>query len=159
MFPRSRSLLCLALFLVLAPRADADSFSGKVVSVTDGDTISVMRDGEAVKVRLSGIDCPEKKQAYGERAKQFTSDLAFGKTVSVSYSSKDRYGRIRGEVLLPGGKVLNQELVRAGYAWHYTQYSKDRTLAALEEEARKARRGLWQERDPVPPWEFRKARR
>jgi len=157
--PRFRLLLSLALFLLLAARAGAESFSGKVVGVTDGDTISVMRDGEAVKVRLSGIDCPEKKQAYGERAKQFASDLAFGKTVSVSYSKKDRYGRILGEVLLPSGKVLNEELVRAGYAWHYTQYSKDRTLAELEEEARKARRGLWQERDPVAPWEFRKAKR
>ncbi len=159
MFPRLRPLFCLALWLLLACRAGADSFTGKVVGVTDGDTISVLRDGEAVKVRLAGIDCPEKKQAYGQRAKQFTADLAFGKAVTVSYSKRDRYGRILGEVALPGGKVLNQELVRAGYAWHYTRYSKDRTLAELEEAARKAERGLWQDPDPVPPWEFRKAKR
>jgi endonuclease YncB( thermonuclease family) len=79
--------------------------------------------------------------------------------VTVSYSKKDRYGRILGEVQLPSGKVLNEELLRAGYAWHYTQYSKDRKLAALEQEAREAGRGLWRERDPEPPWEFRKAKR
>jgi len=159
MFPRIRPLLLAVLCLLPATRAGAESFSGKVVGVSDGDTISVMCDGEAVKVRLSGIDCPEKKQAYGERAKQFTSDLAFGKTVTVSYSKKDRYGRVLGVVELPGGRVLNEELLRAGYAWHYTRYSKDRTLAELEEEARKARRGLWRDPDPVPPWEFRKAKR
>lgn len=127
--------------------------------MTDGATTSVTCDGVAVKVRLSGIDCPEKKQAYGERAKEFTADLTFGKTVSVSYGKLDRYGRILGEVMLPNRKILNRELVRAGYAWHYTRYSKDRTLAELEAEARKAERGLWQESNPVSPWEFRKAKR
>jgi micrococcal nuclease len=157
-FLRSRLFLTLAFCLLLSARARAESFSGEVVGITDGDTISVMREGKAVKIRLSGIDCPEKKQAYGDKAKHFASDLAFGKTVTVSYSKKDRYGRILGDVQLPGGKSLNQELLRAGYAWHYTKYSKDRTLAELEEEARQAQRGLWQDRDPIPPWEFRKKR-
>ena len=111
-----------------------------------------------MKVRLNGIDCPEKRQAFGARAKQLTSELAFGKTVTVRPFGKDRYGRMLGDVVLPDGRVLNQELVAAGMAWHYTRYSKDETLARLERRAREARVGLWSEARPVAPWEFRTAR-
>lgn len=134
-------------------------FTGRVVGVSDGDTIEVMRAGRAVRVRLQGVDCPESHQAYGTRAKQFTSELAFGKTVAVQVHGTDQYGRILGEVILPDGRSLNRELVRNGYAWWYRRYSEDPVLQQLEEEARRERRGLWREKNPTPPWEFRRERR
>ncbi|NIM99383.1 MAG: SNase-like nuclease, partial [candidate division Zixibacteria bacterium] len=125
---------------------------GKVVGISDGDTISAMRGGRAVKVRLHGIDCPEKRQAYGTRAKRYTSDMAFGKEVTVRVKDTDRYGRIVGEVILPDGNSLNKELVYVGLAWWYRRYAPDdRTLKALEAGAREAKRGLWAEKNPVPP--------
>ncbi len=134
-------------------------FTGKVVGVSDGDTIEVMRAGRAVRVRLQGIDCPESHQAYGTRAKQFTAELAFGKTVAVQVHGTDQYGRILGEVILPDGRSLNRELVRNGYAWWYRRYSDDPVLQQLEEEARRERRGLWRDKNPTPPWQFRRERR
>lgn len=131
-------------------------FVGKVVGVSDGDTIEVLRAGRAVRVRLQGIDCPESRQAYGTRAKQFTAQLAFGKTVAVQVHGTDQYGRILGEVILPDGRSLNRELLRGGYAWGYRRYSNDPVLQQLEEEARRERRGLWRDRSPIPPWEFRR---
>jgi len=131
-------------------------FTGKVVGVSDGDTISVMHNGKAERIRLSGIDCPEKSQAFGQRAKQFTSALVFGKDVTVNVQDTDRYGRTVGEVKLLDGRVLNQELVQAGLAWWYRKYAPgDTTLERLETEARAAKRGLWVEPHPVPPWEWR----
>jgi endonuclease YncB( thermonuclease family) len=134
-------------------------FVGRVVGVSDGDTIEVMRAGRAVRVRLQGIDCPESHQPYGTRAKQFTSDLVFSKTVAVQIHGTDQYGRILGEVILPDGRSLNRELVRNGYAWWYRRYSDDPVLQRLEEEARRERRGLWRDKNPIPPWEFRRERR
>lgn len=133
-------------------------FAGKVVAVKDGDTLEVMRDGtSAVRIRLSGIDCPEKTQAFGQKAKRYASDLAFGKTVKVIESGKDRYGRTLGDVILEDGRSLNRELVRAGLAWWYRQYAPgDTTLESMEKQAREAKVGLWSDPDPVPPWAWRK---
>jgi endonuclease YncB( thermonuclease family) len=136
----------------------AQSFSGRVVGVADGDTINVLRDDRAVRVRLHGIDCPERSQAFGRQARQYTSKLVFGRTVTVHVRGTDRYGRFVADVLPPAGGSLNRELVRAGLAWHYVRYSTDTTLARLESEARASRRGLWADPCPVPPWEFRKER-
>jgi micrococcal nuclease len=127
-----------------------------VVGVSDGDTIKVMYQGHAERVRLYGIDCPEKGQAFGNRAKQFTSKMVFGKNVLVKTHGCDKYGRILGDVFTPDGRSLNQELVRAGYAWWFRRYSNDRNLERLEEEARSAKRGLWADLNAVPPWEWRK---
>jgi len=121
---RSTRLLvvpCL-LFVALASAQDAE-FSGKVVGVIDGDTIDVMHLGKAERVRLYGVDSPEKNQAFGTKAKQFTSDQVFGKEVRVVVRDTDRYGRTVGDVFLPGGKRLNEELVRAGMAWWYKDYA------------------------------------
>jgi len=133
-------------------------FVGKVVGVSDGDTIEVLRERRAVRVRLEGVESPESGQAFGSRAKQFTSNLVFGKTVAVQVKGTDQYGRILGEVILPDGRSLNRELVRNGYAWWYRRYSDDPVLQRLEEEARRERRGLWRDKNPTPPWEFRRAR-
>jgi endonuclease YncB( thermonuclease family) len=146
------------LWLVFVPLlAAAEPFTGKVVGISDGDTLSVLREGKAVKVRLHGVDTPEKAQAFGTQARKFTSDLAFQQTVTVEVHTTDRYSRLVGEVLLPDGRSLNQELVRAGMAWWYRQYApKETALAQLEADARAAKRGLWADAQPVPPWEWRK---
>jgi Staphylococcal nuclease homologue len=108
----------LGVLWILVPLlAYADQFTGMVVGILDGDTIRVLRGGKAVKVRLHGVDTPEKAQAFGTQARKFTSDLAFQRDVTVQIRATDRYGRLVGDVLLPDGRSLNQELVRAGLAW------------------------------------------
>ncbi len=151
----------VVLWLVLAPLlAYAEQFIGKVVGISDGDTISVLREGRAVKVRLHGVDAPEQAQAFGTKARQLTGELVFQQPVTVVIHATDRYGRLVGEVRLPDGWSLNQELVKAGMAWWYRQYAPhDTTLARLEAEARTAKRGLWADAHPVPPWEWRKQHR
>ncbi len=134
-------------------------FRGEVVGVADGDTITVLREKASVKLRLQAIDCPEKDQPYGARAKLLTSELAFGKTVTVKVATRDQYGRLVAWVYLPGGKCLNEELLRAGLAWHYVHYDKSKQLAGLEAAARAARRGLWADASPTPPWDHRHAKR
>src|SRR5262249_4765037 len=150
-----RAALLTGGLVCLLGAARVEEFKGRVVGVTDGDTIAVLRDDHATTVRLVGIDAPEKGQAYGQRAKQFAASLAFGQTVTVRASGRDRYGRLLGEVILPDGRSLNQELVRAGFAWWFRKYSRDLTLAHLEEEAREGRRGLWADPSPEPPWTYR----
>jgi endonuclease YncB( thermonuclease family) len=132
---------------------------GTVVRVRDGDSIVVMRGGVGIEVRLDGVDCPELAQAYGRTAKRATSGLAFGKTVRLAGKGKDRYGRELAEVFLPDGRSLNRELVAAGFAWWYREYSTDWELGALEKTAREQRRGLWANPKPSPPWDFRAAGR
>jgi endonuclease YncB( thermonuclease family) len=149
------------LFLLAAAAAAtllAQDFTGKVVRISDGDTIRVMHNGVAERIRLWGIDCPESKQAFGTRAKQFTGDRAFGKEVAVHVRDVDRYGRTVAEIILPDGRNLNREIVRAGFAWWYERYARHETvLRDLQNEARAARRGLWADPNPVPPWEWRRA--
>ncbi|MCH8040150.1 MAG: thermonuclease family protein [Nitrospinae bacterium] len=137
----------------------AKEFTGKVVGVADGDTITVLHNGKSERIRLNGIDCPEKRQAYGKAAKQFASRLVYGKTVTVTVFEQDRYGRTIGDVILPDGRVLNRELVKAGLAWWYRKYSDDTSLGHLEAEAREAKRGLWDDPDAIAPWEWRTGRK
>ena len=147
------ALACAALF------AQAAEFTAPVIGISDGDTIKVLQDGVSKRIRLWGIDCPEMKQAFGTRAKQFTGDLAFGKTVTLRVHDVDRYGRQVAEIILPDGRNLNQEIVRAGFAWWYRQYARhDKELERLEGEAKAAKLGLWVDKDPMPPWEFRRRR-
>jgi len=152
--------LLVVLAVVFWTNITFADFAGKVVAVKDGDTLEVMKEGVAVRVRLYGIDCPEKGQAFGQRAKQAASDLTFGRTVKVIERDRDRCGRTVGEVIMQDGRSLNRELVRAGLAWWYRHYAKkDAELARLEEAAREAKLGLWADADPVPPWNWRKERR
>ncbi len=138
------------------PPTMAGEFSGKVVRVIEGDTLEVMHKGQAERVRLNGIDCPERGQAYGNHAKKFTSQRVFGKQVTVKTYGLDQGRRTMGEVILPSGMSLNRELVKAGLAW-WNQKSAphDETLKRLEEEARNKKRGLWADPTPVPPWCYR----
>lgn len=149
------SVVGLFLF-VLSCSGDA-SFSGKCVGVTDGDTIKVMKGGKAVRIRLFGVDCPERGQDFYKRAKEFTSDMVYGRVVEVRPVDQDDYGRLVAWVSLEG-KTLNEELVSAGMAWWYKRYApKEKELARLEKQARKGRKGLWSLPDPTPPWEFRRS--
>ncbi|MFX0202385.1 MAG: thermonuclease family protein [Candidatus Hodarchaeota archaeon] len=164
-WPKQRIFLfLLGLFLLFPPlfsqANDPQSFTGKVVGISDVDTIKVMREGRAIKVRLHGIDCPEKKQPYGTKTKQFTSDMAFGNEVTVRIKDTDRYVRIVGEVILSDGISLNKELVFVGLALWYRKYApNDRTLKALESGARAEKKGLWADENPIPPWEWRQGER
>jgi micrococcal nuclease len=134
-------------------------FTGRVVGVSDGDTLTVLRDKTPVKVRLWGVDAPEKSQAFGQQAKKRTSALAFGETVTVLPEDVDRYGRTVARVVLPDGRSLNWVLVAEGYAWWYRAYARDETLAKAEAAAQHERLGLWGAKTPEPPWEFRKHER
>lgn len=143
----------------------ADQIVGRVVAVADGDTLTVLTaDKEQHRIRLSGIDAPEQSQAFGSVSKRHLSDLAFNKEVVVEYDKRDRYGRIVGKVFAAGQDVCLGQL-EAGLAWHYKKYEReqpaeDRPIYARSEvAAREARRGLWQDTNPVPPWEFRHAKR
>ena len=147
---------CLLLWLCAPALAD----SGRVVGVHDGDTITVLSDRQQTKIRLHGIDSPESKQPFGSKAKAFTSSLAFGKPVEFDVVGKDRYGRTVAIIILPDGRNLNHEIVRAGFAWWFRRYAAhDLILQRLEAEARAVGRGLWAEKDAVPPWEWRRDRR
>lgn len=153
----------LALFIAicLAFQAHSGAIVGRVVAVADGDTVTVLDASKSQhKVRLSGIDAPEKKQAFGQRSKESLSAMVFDQLVTVKTDKRDKYQREVGKVLV-SGKDANLEQVTRGFAWHYKQYeleqsANDRRLYDLaEKEARAAKRGLWADADPMPPWDFR----
>ena len=132
----------------------------KVIGVKDGDTVSLLMEGKEQTVRLAHIDCPEKKQPYGTKAKQMVSDLCFGKYVKVIGDGKlDRNKRLIAEIVLENGININKTLVKNGLAWHFKKYSKDPKYAQLEIEARHKKAGLWKEKDPIAPWDWRKLRK
>lgn len=129
----------------------------KVIKIKDGDTVGILMNGKEETIRLAHIDCPEKKQPFGNNAKQFVSKLCFGKYVKIVGDFKrDRNKRIIAEIILPNGKNINKELVKNGLAWHFTRYSKDKTYAQLELIARKQKIGLWKDKNPIAPWNWRK---
>lgn len=148
-------LLGIVLAIAAAPKAEPQNLSGKCVAIADGDTLTLLTaDKQQVKVRLQGIDAPEKKQAFGTEARQTLAEICFGKKISVKISGRDRYGRTLG-VVTAEGVAVNAEMVRRGLAWHYVRYSKDPELARLEQSARAQKIGLWSRPDPIPPWQFR----
>ena len=142
----------------------AAELSGKVIKIADGDTLTVLVDREQVRIRLSGIDAPEKRQSYGTVSRQALADLAFGKNVTVQATKLDRYKRTVGKVIDDNGKDINLAMLEAGMAWHYRQYENEQSPADrviyrnAEEVARLNRTGLWREVDPVAPWDFRRKR-
>ena len=148
------------LALLAAPLLAAE-YTGKVVSISDGDTMTLLvPDGASfkqIKVRLGEIDTPERKQPYGTRAQQTLSDLAFNQQVRVVVQDTDRYGRTVGRVYV-GSVDVNAEMIRQGAAWAYRQYLKDQSLLKLEADAKAAKRGLWglPEAQRCPPWDWRK---
>jgi micrococcal nuclease len=124
--------------------------------VKDGDTIHILHKKKDIKVRLNEIDCPELGQDFGQKAKQMTSNLCFGKEVTLIIKGKDHFGRTLGDIILPDQKNLNHLLVEKGMAWHFKKYSKNEHLVELEQKAKESKVGLWSLPNPVAPWEFRK---
>jgi endonuclease YncB( thermonuclease family) len=146
----------IVLSLAWCSVASSESYMAKVIGVSDGDTVTVLREKTPVKIRLNGIDCPETGQDFGSKAKELTSGLVFGQSVRVIRRDTDRYGRTVADLFLPDGRMLNQELVRLGHAWWYRKYApNDGTLAKFEAEAKAANRGLWAQPGAVAPWEWR----
>lgn len=155
----------LAFVLLCSLQAYAETLSGRVVGVNDGDSITVLDTSNTQwKVRLSGIDAPEKKQPFGQVSKKSLSDLVYDKAVQVDWHKKDRYQRVVGKVLVQGLDA-NLEQVKRGLAWHYSKYKKeqpfdDRILYLhAQEDAKAAKLGLWVDSEPIAPWEWRKASR
>lgn len=129
------------------------AFSAKVIKISDGDTITILQDKQQIKVRLFGIDAPEKKQDYGQKSKQFLASLVAGQVVEVEPKGKDRYKRTLG-IIHYKGQDINAQMVLNGYAWAYVKYS--RIYVDQEKTARENKLGLWQSSNPTPPWEWRK---
>jgi len=154
---RQRAVMVLTLLVVLTiPLSVFADFFGSVISVYDGDTLTVLHDGKKEVIRLNGIDCPEKNQAYGNNARRFTADRVLNAVVTVETKEVDRDGRTIADVILADGTNLNRELIKQGLAWWFFKYSHDDALRALEMEARDGKRGLWGNPLPMPPWVFRK---
>ena len=170
MYPTPTATTVALVVLLLWPyRASADTLTGKVVKITDGDTLYVLdANYEQHKIRLAGIDAPERKQAYGLASRKHLASIVANKQVTVKYQKRDRYGRILGKVLLvvvfhtSGDEIdVCLEQVKAGFGWHYKKYQHEQSLedqrlyADAENQARDERLGLWRENNPNPPWEHR----
>lgn len=140
----------MAILVIASPLF---ALSGKVVSIHDGDTITVLQGKRQIKVRLFGIDAPELKQPYGKKSKQFLVNLVAGQMVEVEESGEDRYKRTIGTIYL-NGTDISAQMVENGYAWVYRKFSKKYT--PQESKAKKQGLGLWRDKEPIPPWEWRK---
>jgi len=152
--------LLLSVALSLSTMAYAETITGRVVGVSDGDTLTILDSTNTqYKIRLAAIDAPEKAQPFGQRGKQKLSDLCFGKSANVQVISTDRYGRSVGDVDCAGVNA-NEVMVQSGLAWVYRKYDKGHEhFYAIEEDARNVRLGLWAHDNPTPPWEWRKSER
>jgi len=140
---------------------DSDGFVvGKVIRIVDGDTYHLLVDSNrTLKVRMEGIDAPERGMPFYRVSKDYLGQLCFNKPVKLKITGEDRNGRTLGFTYLDDGRELGHEMIKAGMAWHFRRYNDDDELADLETEARKAKRGLWAENNPTPPWEYRKFKR
>ena len=147
-------------FMLLATKVSALSVTGTLVSVHQGDIFTIKStssDARLYKIRLAGIDTPEPKQPFGLKAKEFTEAEIIALEIQVEYTSTDFYGRLIGSVLLPQGKILNEELLRKGLAWHYRVTPLPSTsYERLQYEAWEKKLGLWVEPSPIPPWQYRR---
>jgi endonuclease YncB( thermonuclease family) len=150
-----RAVVTLVAVLALAPVAALADFTGRVVKISDGDTLTVLVNKTQVSVRLDSIDAPESRQAFGKRSRQSLAELCAAKEARVNDLGRDRYGRTIGRVTCAGVDA-NSEQIRRGMAWVYVKYApKGSSLYALEREARSFKRGLWVEPGAIAPWEWR----
>lgn len=149
------SWLCFAL---TSCRSDKENQrAGEIIRIIDGDTVIMQtKENQEFRIRIADIDCPEKKQAFGMLAKQFTANEIGGKEVAIIKKYIDRYGRTVGYIMYDNGKDLSSELLKAGMAWNYRKYSKKEEYQRLENEARLKKAGLWAMPNPIPPWEYRR---
>ncbi len=143
------------LIILFSGSLYAAEIQGKVIRVLDGDTIEILQGKKPVRIRLTNIDAPEKKQAFGRWSTNQLKGLVAAQPVTVTYTQTDRYGRIIGRVFTTNGNDASRYMVQSGAAWVYERYNTDKALPALQREAQKQRRGLWADVNPVPPWEWR----
>ena len=155
-----KNKLFFILCIFLTHNVFAEYVTGKVFSITDGDTVTILTDNKQTKIRLAEIDTPEKNQPYGQKAKKALSDFIFDKTVRIKVDTIDRYGRTVGTIFLEGLNI-NKEMVKAGHAWVYIQYARDKTLFDLEKNAKENQLGLWAlpEGERITPWQWRRGKR
>ena len=160
-----KALAAVIAVLIPAYCAAADSLSGRIVSVADGDTVTLLDANlRQHKIRLAGIDAPERRQPFGNRSRLHLGALVFGRQVTAECPKKDRYKRAVCRLEVEGVDA-NLAQIEAGMAWHYKAYSREQSpadrwrYAKAEDRAREARQGLWTDRAPVAPWDFRKARK
>lgn len=147
----------IAIILITGIFAFSAEITGKIVRVSDGDTVSILDDMDKAvfKIRLAGIDAPESKQAFGQKSKQHLSGLIFGKVVSVRFKAVDSYGRIIGKIIY-AEQDINLKMLQSGLAWHYRYFDDNDDYAKAESKAKEQKIGLWQDTNPVPPWDWRK---
>jgi micrococcal nuclease len=160
----SRVSLSLLLFYlhaspIIPPLSAQQNGTFRVVKIVDGDTYDILINGIQTRIRMDGIDAPERGQPYYKASKEYLGRLCEGQMIRLEVKSKDRFGRTVAKSLISGNRELGAEMIRAGMAWHFRKYSDDMRLARLEAEARKARKGLWADPNPVAPWDYRKMRR
>jgi len=154
--PIALALLLAAACAAFAAKLEPYTLTGKVVAIADGDTFTVLDASKTQhKIRLAGIDAPEKGQPFGTKASGNLAGKVFGQIVRVEVIDVDRYHRKVGRVFL-GERFVNMEMVRDGFAWRYVTYDKPGEFTAAEADAREHRRGLWADPNPVPPWEWRR---
>lgn len=152
-------MIRLIFIAILFPIHSFGQLTGKVVGIADGDTFTMLtQDNKQIKIRLHGIDCPEKSQDFGQVAKKYLSELIFSKTVVVREMDIDRYGRTIGMVTISNLNV-NEKLLEVGLAWHYRKYDNNKAWAEIEKRARENKRGLWMDVNPTPPWEYRNSKK
>ncbi len=152
--------LKLILLFFLYSQVYAQTLTGKIIGIKDGDTVVII-DANNIQttLRLAEVDCPEKAQAFGTKAKQFTSDAVYLKQVKYEVTDTDRYGRSIAKIYYDDNKYLSAEIIKNGFGWQYKQYSTSKLLAKLEQEARQNKRGLWVDANPIYPSDFRKSKR
>ncbi|MES2775330.1 MAG: thermonuclease family protein [Bacteroidota bacterium] len=137
--------------------AKESEFSGKVIKIVDGDTYDILFDNQSTqRIRMEGIDAPERGMAFYRVAKDYLGELCFGQTVWIKQTNTDRYGRMVAKTYLADGMELGLLMIEAGYAWHFKKYSSDLQLANAEIKARSEKLGLWVDKNPIAPWEYRK---
>lgn len=164
MFKKKICSTLVATLFIVCGAASAAQLQGKVVRVSDGDTITVLDRGKTQhRIRLTGIDAPESKQDFGEKSRQSLAAMVAGKVVIVEWEQKDRHGRVLGRVITPEGQDANLAQVERGMAWHYVQFAKTRPLketllyAKAERSAKAQKLGLWSQPSPTSPWEYRRS--
>jgi endonuclease YncB( thermonuclease family) len=140
--------------------SNANSTSGKVIAIIDGDTYDILLDGnKTVRIRMEGIDAPEKGMPFYRVAKKYLGELCFEKNVRLEIHDTDSRGRKIAFTYLDDGTEISHEMIKAGLAWHFTKYNKDEDLATLEVQARESKLGLWTDESPMPPWDNRSLHR
>ena len=150
-------LMFFILFVSSYSEKYMEIFKGRVISVADGDTLTVKAKEKKIRVRLFGVDSPEKKQEHGKEARNFTVLMLYNKVVEVKVVSIDQYGRVVGDIFLEDGRSFNHEIVKNGYAWWYSYFApNNKELKELEYVARSKKIGLWKSNNPEAPWKYRK---